>query len=233
MTTDHDHTHFDEDYYRNNGQLGDRPALRYYVRLVRQYVGPGPYLDFGCGTGHLLRRLSGAGEAAGFEISEYSAEQARRTAPGCSVYTALDDIPSGHFGGLTAIHVLEHLSDDIADAAVATFRRVLRPGGRALIVMPDPVGRGQRLKGDAWNGFTDETHINLKPHAEWREFLAERGLRVLREGSDGLWDVPYRKLPKLLDAALHAGPSLAQFVSGRLFLAPGSGESSIFVVARD
>ncbi|MBW4720779.1 class I SAM-dependent methyltransferase [Saccharothrix obliqua] len=230
MTTDP--THFDEDYYRANGQLGDRPALRYYVRLVQRYVGPGPYLDFGCGTGHLVRRLAGAGEAAGFEISEYSAEQARRTAPGCVVYTKTDDIPDGYFGGITSVHVLEHLSDEIAEEVVATFRRILKPDGKALVVMPDPMGRGRRLKGDTWNGFADETHINLKPHAEWRKFLTDRGMRVLREGSDGLWDVPYRKLPKLVDAAVHAGPSLAQFLSGRLVLGPGSGESSIFVLAK-
>ena len=62
--------------------------------------------------------------------------------------------------------------------------------------------------------------------------LVEHGLDVLRDGSDGLWNVPYGRLPRLLDAAVHAGPSLAQFLAGRLFLAPGSGESSVFVVIR-
>jgi hypothetical protein len=55
---------------------------------------------------------------------------------------------------------------------------------------------------------------------------------VLREGSDGLWNVPYGKLPKLLDALVHAVPSLTQFLAGRLFLRPGSGESSVFVIER-
>ena len=53
------------DYYRDNGQSGDRPALAWYARLVRRYCGPGPYLDYGCGTGHLLRRLAANGSAAG------------------------------------------------------------------------------------------------------------------------------------------------------------------------
>ena len=65
--------HYDAAYYDANGQAGDRPALRWYVRMVRRYVGQGPYLDFGCGTGHLLRRLAAHGSASGFEISPYSA----------------------------------------------------------------------------------------------------------------------------------------------------------------
>lgn len=220
------------EYYAANGQAGDRPALRWYTRLVRRYVGPGPYLDFGCGTGHLLRRLSELGPAVGFEVSEWSAQTARVMAPGCAVYERAEDLPTAGFGGITAIHVLEHLDDETASEALRTWRRVLRPRGRALVVMPDPAGKARALAGSAWNGFRDETHINLKPHVEWRRFLVDHGFTVVREGSDGLWNVPYGRLPKLMDAALRAGPSLVQFLSGRLFLRPGSGESSLFVVER-
>jgi len=224
---------YDEDYYRNNGQLGDRPALRYYISLLRRYVtAHGPYLDFGCGTGHLVRRMAALGRASGFETSEYSAGQARRTAPGAAVYTSMSDIPSASFSGLAAIHVLEHLDDGLAAGALRTWHRVLAPGGRVLVVMPDPTGHARRLMGERWMGYSDPTHINLKPHAEWRAFLHEHGLFTLREGSDGLWNPPYRRLPKLVDAAVHSGPALTQFISGRLFLPPGSGESSIFVLGK-
>jgi len=222
--------HYDEAYYDGNGQAGDRPALRWYVRMIRRYVGVGPYLDFGCGTGHLLRRLAAHGSASGFEISPYSAELSRCTAPGCPVHTSLDTIPSGVFRGISAIHVLEHLDDATATSVLACWRRVLVPGGRALVVMPDPAGKARALSGEGWTGYQDPTHINLKPHAQWRQFLVDAGFIVLREGSDGLWNVPYRRLPKLLDAGLHAVPSLTQFLSGRLFLRPGSGESSVFVI---
>jgi SAM-dependent methyltransferase len=253
---------YDEAYYEFNGQIGDRPALGWYTRLVRRYVGPGPYLDFGCGTGHLLRRLAAAAAqgssaagsgaagsgaagsgaagsaapsrvgAAGFEVSGFSAARARQTAPGCAVYTEMADLPDAHFGGLTAIHVLEHLDDSQVAAALNTWRRILRPGGRALVVLPDPAGRARELTGDDWAGFSDPTHINLKSHAAWRELLQAQGFTVLREGSDGLWNVPYSKLPKLVDALLHAVPSLTQFLAGRLFLRPGGGESAVFVLER-
>jgi SAM-dependent methyltransferase len=221
---------YDAAYYAANGQAGDRPALLWYTRMARRYIGPGPYLDFGCGTGHLLRRLGKLDRAAGFEISPWSAETARATTSGSTVYAAMDDIPSSAFHGLTAIHVLEHLDDATATAVLACWRRVLEPGGRALVVTPDPAGRAHDLTGSRWSGFADPTHINLKTHADWRRFLVESGFTVLREGSDGLWNVPYGRMPRLLDAAMHAVPSFTQFVAGRLFLRPGSGESSVFVV---
>jgi len=224
--------HYDQAYYDANGQAGDRPALRWYVRMVRRYIGDGPYLDFGCGTGHLLRRLAEHGPASGFEISAFSAASARRTAAGCPVHMTLEDIPRAQFRALTAIHVLEHLDDETAAAVLTCWRWVLVPGGRALVVMPDPAGKARALSGEGWTGYQDPTHINLKPHAQWRQFLVDAGFTVLREGSDGLWNVPYGRLPKLLDAGLHAVPSLAQFLAGRLFLRPGSGESSVFVVER-
>ena len=91
---------YDAAYYRANRQAGDRPALRWYTRLVRRYCtpGPGPYLDFGCGTGHLLRRLAAHGPAAGFEVSPWAADAARTTAPGAVVYERLADLPTGAFG---------------------------------------------------------------------------------------------------------------------------------------
>jgi SAM-dependent methyltransferase len=224
-------TGYDRDYYDANGQANDRPALRWYARMMSRYVGAGPYLDFGCGTGHLVRRLSGLGEAAGFEVSEFAAAVARGNAPGCQVYTDTANLPAGKFRGLSAIHVLEHLDDDTVAEVLACWRRVLVAGGRALVVMPDPAGRGRRLAGQRWMGYQDPTHINLKSHDQWRDVLRNSGFRVVREGSDGLWNVPYGRLPRLADAALHSGPSMVQFLAGRLFLPPGSGESSVFVLS--
>lgn len=227
-----DHLPFDEEYYESNGQLGDRPALTYYTRLVRRYVGQTPVLDFGCGTGQLVRHLSDLGPADGVEVSEYPAAAARENAPSAQIYRSIDEVPDGSYGGLTAIHVVEHLSDDVLGESLEEWRRVLRPGGRALVVTPDLAGFARALAQDAWNGFTDPTHVNLKSHADWKRTLQRAGFSVLREGSDGLWNVPYGKAPKLVEAARYAVPSLTQFLSGRLFLRPGTGESSVFVVER-
>jgi SAM-dependent methyltransferase len=219
------------DYYRQNGQAGDRPALRWYARLVRRYCGPGPYLDFGCGTGHLLRRLAAHDSAAGLEVSAWSVAAARATAPGAPVYDDPNALPDAGFGALVAVHVLEHLDDAAVAATLATWRRVLVPGGRALVATPDPAGRGHAISGARWVGYADPTHVNLQPHVYWRDLLTDQGFRVLHEASDGLWNVPYGRRYSPRDV-VRAAPSLAQYLAGRLILAPGSGESSVFVLRR-
>jgi hypothetical protein len=101
---------------------------------------------------------------------------------------------------------------------------VLRPGGRALVVVADSTGRAHRLTGDA-----RRTAPFPRPHEEWRELLAGAGFVVWHEGSDGLWNGPYGRLPSWLDARAEA-PVASQLSSGRLVLKPGAGESSVFVV---
>ena len=192
---------YSEEYYRDNGQSGDRPALRWYTRLVRRYCGVGPYLDLGCGTGHLLRRLAAHGPAAGFEVSPWAASAARATAPGAVVYERLADLPTHAFGVVVAVHVVEHLDDDAVATALDTWRRVLVPGGRALGATPDPEGRGHAISGARWVGAADPTHVNLKPHARWRELLVAHGFTVVREGTDGLWNVPYGRPAQVFGTA--------------------------------
>lgn len=221
---------YDQSYYEGNGQIGDRPALGFYVRLVRRYGAAGPYFDFGCGTGHLLRRLSAIGPASGFEISEYSAARARETAPGCTVVTSMAQIPDGSISTLTAIHVVEHVDDDAADEIISVWKRALRPGGRLLIVTPDLGGRAHDMLGESWDGFSDPTHINLKSHDQWRRFFADRGLGVVGEGSDGMWNPPYADGARIWEAARFSVPAFGQYLAGRLLVPPGAGESSIFVL---
>jgi SAM-dependent methyltransferase len=223
---------YDADYYDGNGQADDRPALKWYAAMAKRYLGGGPYLDFGCGTGHLLRRLSQSGPASGFEISPYSARRAEQTAPGCTVYSELAAIPDSSFGALVAIHVVEHLDEPTLADVLAAWRRVLKPGGRALVVTPDRDGRASTREGATWRAMEDPTHINVKSHAQWQGVLGGAGFTVLREGSDGMWNVPYGRAPKLVDAAFYAVPSLLQFLSGRLWLAPGTGESALFVIQK-
>ena len=229
---DHDNRkgHYDQSYYEANGQLGDRPALRWYTQLATRYLGRGPVLDVGCGTGHFLRRLAQTGPADGLEVSDYSASAARQTSPSSDVFTDPAALPAGRYSRFTGIHVVEHLTDGVLDELLTALRRAAAPGARYLFVTPDLSGAAQRLHGTGWNAYTDPTHINLKTHTQWRRVFTDSGFQILREGSDGLWNVPYSHWPKPLDAARYSLPMAAQFLSGRLWLKPGTGESSLFVV---
>lgn len=222
--------HYDREYYEANGQAGDRPALGWFTRLVERYLPGGPVLDVGCGTGHLLRHLAQTDLAHGFELSEYSAATARLTSPTSTVHTQLADLPDGTYASMTAIHVLEHVPDEGLVELFGHLVRASRPGARMLVVVPELEGRGHRLHGTSWVGFSDPTHINLKPRHEWLAFFDSLKIPVVRQGTDGLWDFPYSGWPRPLDAARHGVPMAVQFLAGRLLLPPGTGESFVAVL---
>ena len=125
--------------------------LRRRVRLVRRHLGPGPYLDYGCGRGDLLALLATRGSATGFVVDPVLAELARAAAPGCPVHTNAESLPAGVFRGVLAVTTTPPDA-----AALATWRRVLVPGGRALLVgaVPDqPHGFAVRWIGhERWRG---------------------------------------------------------------------------------
>jgi SAM-dependent methyltransferase len=103
--------------------------LRGRVRLVRRHLGPGPYLDYGCGRGELLALLAARGSATGFVTNPALAELARAAAPGCPVHTNPESLPAGVFRGVLAV-----TTTPPDPATLATWRRVLVPSGRALLV---------------------------------------------------------------------------------------------------
>lgn len=103
--------------------------LRRRVRLVRRHLGPGPYLDYGCGRGELLALLATRGSVTGFVPEPALAELARTAAPGCPVHTNPDALPAGVFRGILAV-----TTTPPAAATFATWRRVLVAGGRVLVV---------------------------------------------------------------------------------------------------
>ena len=125
--------------------------LRGRVRLARRHLGPGPYLDYGCGRGDLLALLATRGSATGFVVDPVLAELARAAAPGCPVHTNAESLPAGVFRGVLAV-----MTTPPTAATLATWRRVLVPGGRVLLVgaVPDqPHGFAVRWIGhERWRG---------------------------------------------------------------------------------
>lgn len=95
-------------------------------------------LDLGCGTGRHAVWLANAGaKVTGIDFSEGMMEKARAK-PGAEKVRFLDHdlherlpFADGTFDGVVSGLVLEHLS--APDAFFAEARRVLKPGGRAVV----------------------------------------------------------------------------------------------------
>lgn len=108
-------------------------------------------LDVGCGDGDFLA-MTGGRVRDGIEFNEAAAERARDR--GLSVRVApLEAIGDAQYDVVTLFQVAEHLADPLSVGNQA--RRVLRPGGRLIIAVPDS---------DGMIGKTIHEPLNAPPH---------------------------------------------------------------------
>ncbi len=204
---------YDPLYYEEQGLSADRLALWYYARVFgRLCPRNGRVLDFGCGTGHLLERLSRTFEAYGYDLSANARAICRENAPDATVLEEWESIPSASLDGIITLHTLEHISRPLAIVAMLVDR--LSAGGRMLVVVPNTGSPGRGWKGEDWFGFRDATHCSLLSRGEWATILRRAGLVIDWIRGDGLWDPPYvRWLPTEVQRILFGFPAGLQLLS--------------------
>ncbi len=219
---------FDQSYYDEHQTDRDRLALWYYARVIRaRRPRGGRLLDFGSGTGHLLKRLRRF-EALAYDPSPYARRRLAENAPGAAVVEDWQTIPEGSLDVVVALHSLEHLPQP--EATLDGLARRLAPGGLLLAVVPNPDGWGHRLKGRAWFAYRDPTHCSLLRRDEWLDLVRGCGLCLESVRGDGMWDAPYVSfLPVPVQRLLFGVPAGLQVLSplARPFLPPAWGECLI------
>jgi SAM-dependent methyltransferase len=185
---------------------GDKPVVNWALsRMLRRLCsrnGLGTrrpaIVHFGCGQGFLARACRHWSSNVGCDIAPFAAGSARANGV-ASVCAALEAgcFRPGAFDAATAIDVLEHLIDP--QAGLRTMCDALRPGGVALVTVPNLGSLSRRLKGSQWSGYRDRTHRSLVEPERWWEWFEAAGFEVLRVGTDALWDPPYfcRRLGRL------------------------------------
>ena len=123
------------------GSFGRR--LRFLEPVLDRAVRPGSrWLDAGCGSGVLSRCLRARGAAVvAIDASAAMIDQARNAPGGDGVdYRVVGTIerldePDGSLDGVLCSSVLEYVDDPLA--TVREFHRVLRPGGRLVLTVPN------------------------------------------------------------------------------------------------
>ncbi len=223
---------YDASYYQANDQDSDRIALGWYSRLIMRYAkSKGEALDYGCGTGYFVRRLSNYFAVSGFDISQAAINKASALVPNAVFFNNDKSIPENSFDLVTSLHVLEHIENP--STAFAEIFRILRKSGIALIVVPDTAGRGHALKKEEWFAYKDTTHCTFLTSQEWAALAQEAGFTVLVEGSDGLWDSPYsKKLPAIIDRAIFGLPLILRVLTSTLNKKPNKGECSVLILEK-
>ena len=141
-------------------------------------------LDVGCGVGHTLRRLAplvafAVGADATFEMMQAGRDSvvtAPNTGFAQSDATALP-FADASFDLATCRLAAHHFTD--AAAAFRDVRRVLRPGGRFVLVdnyAPDDPALDTFI--NELEKLRDASHVRNHTIAGWRELLEDAGLRT-------------------------------------------------------
>lgn len=162
----------------------------YNLDLITERTGgPGALLDIGCGRGHLLRVARDRGwRTVGYDVdpgtvATVSAEFDLEIHSG----EFLDlPLPDGRFDVVAMHHVLEHLKDP--PPVLARIRRLLRPGGRLFVALPNIEGLSSTLKfslekmGLRRRGlgayYDADHHLFYFSPATLTDFLAAEGFRT-------------------------------------------------------
>jgi SAM-dependent methyltransferase len=167
-------TRFADAFRGGRGEILGRAAE--HVRLL---AGAAPVLDLGCGRGELLEALRDAGiEARGADTDRAMVAACRRLAlsvEDADAVKALRATAPGTLGGVTAIHLVEHLPASAWMQLIEAAAAALRHGGLLLVETPNP----ESLRVGAGLFWTDPTH-RTPVHADALAFVAKAvGLEVV------------------------------------------------------
>jgi ubiquinone/menaquinone biosynthesis C-methylase UbiE len=136
----------------------DRALLDVFADALR---GKGKVVDVGCGPGQIARALRDRGlDAMGIDISAEMIACAREAAPEIefvrgSMFTL--DAKDAAWAGIAAFYAIVHLEPDELEAAFSEFRRVLEPGGLALVSFH--VGEGKVHVDDLFGEVLDLEYV--------------------------------------------------------------------------
>lgn len=167
--------------------------------MLATYMERGRVLDIGCGRGDQLKPLAERYVPYGIEISRVEASYAEAFVKARNgeviVRPATDGLASMPAEFVDAVFMrsyLEHEADP--GGVVAGVARVLRPGGIAIIKVPNYGCLNRRVLGNHWSGFRLPDHLNYFTPASLVRMCCNRGLTVRRFGwrdhlaiNDNMW----------------------------------------------
>jgi SAM-dependent methyltransferase len=175
--------------------VGDR-----HIAFLSRGLAPGArVLDVGCGRGVILGPLANRGfETHGVEISEAAT---RGADPRTQIRIAPRLDAAGYepesFDQVVIWHVLEHLDDPAG--ALREVARILRPGGRIIVAVPNFSSAQARWTGSAWFHLDLPRHLYQFPLPALRRLLEKTGFEPTSDHHFSLRQNPFGWIQSILN----------------------------------
>jgi len=154
-----------------------------YAPYADRFAAGSRVLDLGCGRGEFLQLLAkrgvdGLGVDADQEMIAAVTEKGLNAQRG-EVQEFLKK-PHEEFDGIFAAHLIEHLRSDQVVELARLAARALRPGGRLILVTPNPHNLSMQLH-EFW---TDLQHVRFYTPEIVRWVVHDAGLKNIEVGEN-------------------------------------------------
>lgn len=178
-----------------------------FLRTVHVVPG-GRVLDVGCGSGQFLLHLKKAGmECHGVEPGSFNKKFAK--SHGLPIFNGTlhqAKYPNNYFNSITMNHVFEHVEEP--STILEEIRRILKPGGTAIIGTPQHQCAAFILFGRYWVQLDVPRHLHVASSSNLRKYAKKTGFKIVKIrynstplqflGSLLYWTNNFRKKPKYL-----------------------------------
>ena len=159
--------------------LPEDPARAVVWRVIAEYVErwvptDAHVLEVGAGYCGWINAVRGARKVAVDEwpdVARHASQSVEAVVLDAS--TGLSRFADASFDLVLASNVIEHFEPDAAAALVGEIVRLLRPGGRLIVIQPN-------FRYAYRYYFDDYTHRSMFTHVSLANLLRSRGLRMLR-----------------------------------------------------
>ena len=156
-------------------------TLRQKRKFIENSTGlsSGNLLDIGSGTG----AFAAAMKQAGWKVTGLEPDEGARKVANDQFGISLDDtgsffeLPPSQFDVITLWHVLEHVHD--LQAYVQQLQRLLKPGGKLLIAVPNYTSGDARYFGINWAAYDVPRHLYHFSPPSIRILLERNSLKLL------------------------------------------------------